>query len=147
MKKDLKYITLIGICFAAFACNSISDSGTTELKDSIQEKSELAALMRVMEVHGDEVRLALKTGQSLPERPEGIDKLLDAAPTPNMHIDEQTFPVFVDAYLKSVNQLYAASFDDRREVYNGLVQSCSNCHTVNCPGPLMKIDKMFLGQQ
>ncbi len=143
MKKHIKYSALIAISCVVIACNSNSEPSS---KNSIQEKSELASLMRVMEAHGDEVKLALRSDQSLPDRPEGIENLLMATPTLNMHIEEQTFPVFVSEYLKSVDRLYTVAKEDRKEAYNGLVRSCSNCHMVNCPGPLMKIDKMFLGE-
>jgi hypothetical protein len=29
-------------------------------------------------------------------------------------------------------------------LYNGLVQSCANCHTTHCPGPMMRIKKMYV---
>ena len=121
-----------------------TDTSTQIDNNSIAEKSELALLMRVMEKHGDEVRKALNTGEALPSRPEGIALLLTAEPTPEMHIDQQTFPVFVSQYLDGVDALYLAAAQDQEHAYNAIIQSCSNCHTINCPGPLMKIEKMFI---
>lgn len=146
MRTHDKLIVLIGLTILIGACASSADKNSIDSSRATMEKSEMAALMRVMEAHGDEVKLALKNGGPLPERPEGIDELIESSPTPKMHIDEATFPVFTQAYLKSVDRLYAADPNERKGLYNDLVQSCENCHTVNCPGPLMKIEKMYFGE-
>lgn len=140
--KRLFVILLIGTMFWTSACSSGHSAETSTNTEPV--KSELASLMRVMEKHGDEVRKALKNDLELPDRPLGIEGLLLAQPTPRLHIEQQTFPVFAEEYLKSIDALYVAKSAHRHEDYNAIIQSCSNCHTVNCPGPLMKIDKMFL---
>lgn len=146
MRTQHKFIVLVGLAVLIAACASNVEHDNALTSGSTMEKSELAALMRVMEAHGDEVKFALKSGEPLPDRPDGIDGLLEATPTPKMHIDEATFPMFTQAYLNSVDRFYAANPKDRQEVFNDLVQSCENCHTVNCPGPLMKIEKMYFGE-
>jgi len=143
--RELKLCLIVTLLFCGlWACNTKNSS---EKLTPDTKQSELAALMRIMETHGDEVRVALRNEQALPSRPEGIDLLLSAKATPDMHIDQGTFPVFVQQYLQGIDALYAASSLNREEAYNAVVQSCSNCHIVNCPGPLMKIDKMFINLQ
>jgi hypothetical protein len=135
------FLSVVVLCISFNCSTGVSTEPDTE---STQEKSELASLMRVMELHGDEVRKALKNGAALPPPPEGIDELLTAEPTPNMRIEQQTFPVFAQEYLKGIDALYKVESKKQQDAYNTVIMSCSNCHTVNCPGPLMKIDKMFI---
>ncbi|MBP7449655.1 MAG: hypothetical protein KA817_06445, partial [Flavobacteriales bacterium] len=107
--------------------------------------SELALLMRVMAVHADSVKVALNKGaKKLPPYPKAIAALLTATPTDGMHIDPITFPTFSKDYQAKVDALYNAARNDRRTAYNALVQSCANCHGTHCPGPLMRIKKMYL---
>lgn len=107
--------------------------------------SELALLMRAMAAHADSVKAGLARGdKKLPPQPEGIKALLTATPTQGMHIDPITFPTFGKDYQAKVQALYKAARKDRPAAYNALVQSCANCHTTHCPGPMMRIRKMYV---
>lgn len=106
--------------------------------------SELALLMRSMAAHADSVKAALARKAKLPPYPAGTSALLTATPTKDMHIDPIAFPAFGKDYQLKVDQLYKASKKDRARAYNALVQSCANCHGTHCPGPLMRIKKMYV---
>ena len=136
------------------ACDS--SQGTTEETKTepaipvseltLKEPSELAKLMRVMEAHADSSKLALNAGGDLPEFPDEIENLFTAIPTENMHIDTATFPAFATHYIAQVKALHEADPEQRAARYDLLVQSCANCHYAHCPGPLVKIEKMYLGE-
>lgn len=107
--------------------------------------SELALLMRQMAAHADSVKAGLARGDKrLPPYPRAISALLTATPTPGMHIDPITFPTFGKDYQQRVDALYKAARKDRPRAYNALVLSCANCHTTHCPGPMMRIKKMYV---
>lgn len=110
----------------------------------VAEKSELAALMRVMEAHADSVAASFANEGPFPQLPIGVDRLKTATPTEDMHIDAISFPIFVDEYHAKLIDLYSVEDSGRRDAYNALVQTCANCHYTHCPGPLMKIEKMFV---
>ena len=140
---------LILIALAVVACAGQTKEHEAErpvgpVDQQLEEPSPLAKLMRVMERHADEVKAGLATGAELPPFPEGIADITTATPTEGMHIDPISYPVFAKDYQAKVQALYDAPIEDRSAAYHALVQSCANCHRSHCPGPLMKIDKMYV---
>lgn len=141
----LPFITL----FAIVSCSSQQAEVATKPPAAvgIQEltpPSELALMMREMATHADSVKAAIALGVELPPFPKGFKRLTKATPTAGMHIDPITFPTFSADYLKKLDALYDAGSDARTQMYNALVQSCANCHGTHCPGPLMRIKKMYV---
>jgi len=124
------------------------DAQGTSTRTSVQEvapPSELALLMRNMAAHADSVKAAIARGdRRLPPAPKSSTTLLTATPTDGMHIDPITYPTLSKDYEMKVAALYKARKEDRGRVYNALVQSCANCHGTHCPGPLMRIKKMYV---
>jgi cytochrome c553 len=118
---------------------------TTEAQSTTDQEgaSELAMLMRTMASHTDSVKAALKRDAKLPPKPD-VSRILSATPTEGMHIDPITYPTFSADYVKHLDALYKAPKKERPKAYNALVQSCANCHGVHCPGPLMRIKKMYV---
>jgi len=116
---------------------------TVQVRDTSDDASELALLMRTMANHTDSVKAALKRDGKLPPKPD-VSRLLTATPTEGMHIDPITYPTFSADYVKKLDALYKAPKKERPQAYNALVQSCANCHGVHCPGPLLRIKKMYV---
>jgi hypothetical protein len=92
------------------------------------------------------VKAALKRDAKLPPAPDA-DRLMTATPTEGMHIDPITYPTFSADYVKKLDALYKAPKKERAQAYNALIQSCANCHGVHCPGPLMRIKKMYVAME
>lgn len=109
--------------------------------------SELALMMRAMAIHADSVKAAVNRGGSLPPYPKAFKKLPTAEPTKGMHIDPITFPTFAKDYENKLGRLYKVKKGERQQAYNALVQSCANCHGTHCPGPLMRIKKMYIATE
>ena len=131
-------------CFARQADLSTTEKYTPAEAQDVKPPSELALLMRQMAAHADSVKSAIKKGTELPPYPKAIATLFTATPTEGMHIDPITYPTFGNDYINKVDQLYAGGEQDRSKLYNGLVQGCANCHTTHCPGPMMRIKKMYV---
>ncbi|MBL7940847.1 MAG: hypothetical protein JNL43_15910 [Flavobacteriales bacterium] len=139
-------LCLIGLvsCFARQAEEAPHATPAPEVVQELTPPSELALLMRSMAAHADTVKAALGRGEDLPPYPKAFSNLMKAEPTKGMHIDPITFPTFAKDYLDKVDRLYKAKKTDRTRAYNALVQSCANCHGSHCPGPLMRIKKMYV---
>lgn len=140
--------TVLIIVVAMAGCSAGKTDSPVEATTVVQEvapASELALLMRTMAAHADSVKAAVNRGdKKLPPYPKEIAKLFTATPTDGMHIDPITFPTFGKDYQAKVGALYKAAKKDRKQAYNALVQSCANCHGTHCPGPLMRIRKMYV---
>ena len=138
-------ILLVLIGLLACSAQQADDPRMIVGPQEVAPPSELALLMRHMAAHADSVKIGLARGEKeLPPFPTEIEKLLTATPTMDMHIDPIAFPAFGKDYQLKVDQLYKASKKDRARAYNALVQSCANCHGTHCPGPLMRIKKMYV---
>lgn len=142
MRNALVALSVIAIV-ACGARNAQKDVVSSD--QDLTPPSELALLMRTMAAHADSVKAGLARGEKkLPPYPAAITKLLTATPTKDMHIDPITFPTFGTDYQAKVSALYKAARKDRDRAYNALVLSCANCHTTHCPGPMMRIKKMYV---
>lgn len=129
-------------CFARSAQEGRAETGPGP--QELAPPSQLALMMRAMAVHADSAKAAIGRGDALPPYPKAFKGLLKAEPTAGMHIDAITFPTFSKDYQAKLDALYRARKNDRRSAYNALVQSCANCHGSHCPGPLMRIKKMYV---
>ncbi len=138
-------LCLVGLvsCFAKQAEEAPFVAPAATVVQELTPPSELALLMRAMAAHADTVKAAVARGEDLPPYPKSFNNLMKAEPTKGMHIDPITFPTFGMDYLDKVDRLYKAKKADRTRAYNALVQSCANCHGTHCPGPLMRIKKMY----
>ncbi|TAE72752.1 MAG: hypothetical protein EAZ85_08925 [Bacteroidetes bacterium] len=108
--------------------------------------SELALLMREMDKDSWKIREAIEKNQNIPDIKDKFAKLHTATPT---EIDKKdaTYKVMGDAFLVSVDNLYKAnSKEEKLSAYNIMVNNCLNCHKAACPGPIVKIKKLFVNQ-
>lgn len=131
-------ITMIG-CMARYP----TAEAPAPVPQGLKPASELALLMRAIAAHADSVKAALAQGRELPPYPEVARKLMTATPTEGMEIDPITYPTFGRDYLLKLDNLYAVPAEERPQAYNAVVQGCANCHTTHCPGPMMRIKKMY----
>ena len=143
----LLILAMVG-CFAKRAEPTQRPEAVPQVKAELTEQdvtppSELALLMRHMAAHADSAKAAIARNAELPPFPTEINTLFTAVPTEGMHIDAITFPTFGKDYQLKVEALYKASKKNRTQAYNAMVQSCANCHGTHCPGPLMRIKKMY----
>ena len=137
-------LLLITTVIGGFAFRNIQSPTATQ---ELAPPSELALMMRAMAAHADSVKVAVSRGDELPRRPKAFKALPTAKPTKGMHIDPITFPTFAKDYQNKLGQLYKVKKGERQQAYNALVQSCANCHGTHCPGPLMRIKKMYIAAE
>ncbi|HEY0977762.1 MAG TPA: hypothetical protein VGE21_09850 [Flavobacteriales bacterium] len=110
--------------------------------DHEHQVSPLAQLMRDMTAFADTTKQRIAEGRDLPPYPTHFKDMLTAEPTPGM-VDHLVYDPFAFAYLHSIDSLYKAPVAARAEVYNAVVAGCANCHGQVCPGPLVRIKKLY----
>ncbi len=139
----LLLITALVGCFAKQAEKPTPAEVGTPVQE-LTPPSELALMMRAMAAHADSAKAHIARNEDLPPFPEQFAGLMTATPTVGMHIDPITFPTFAKDYRTKLDNLYKVKKGERTTAYNALVQSCANCHGSHCPGPLMRIKKMYV---
>jgi hypothetical protein len=120
-------------------------AGPSAEQKGLKPPSELALLMREMTAFTDSTRHRLERGDDLLPYPTGFATMHTATPTDGkLDIDRASFDAFADHYLAQLKALYDAPAADRMSTFNATVQACANCHTVACPGPLVRIKKLYV---
>lgn len=118
-------------------------SGTTYVAAPQREASELAWLMLEMSTFMDSTRARLGHDQELLPFPSDFQRMLTAESTPGM-VDHRSYDPFAFAFLHRIDTLYKAPRAQRQALFNDVVEGCASCHQVVCPGPLVRIEKMYL---
>lgn len=108
--------------------------------------SELALLMRQMFDEGMITKQQIIDG-SVPEIKVEYVKMHTAQATEPEKIARPEYVSFAKACEEAVEHLENADASQRIDAYQSLVQSCMNCHQVLCPGPMVKIKKMYLSEK
>lgn len=137
-------IIIVSCCIAlgvfALSCTTES-SGQKPLNPN--GDSELALLMRLMYEDGMEIREQIRRGEK-PDIEFDFENIHTAQATDPARMKTSDFDVFAASYVQAV-QAYNNARKEEAEIYfNGIVTACMNCHQSICPGPSVRIKKMFL---
>jgi hypothetical protein len=146
MKKNFHFLIIL-IAIVLFAQCNVNTNKQAEAvctKDgqvNPNGDSELALLMRQMTKHTEATKKALQAGEELPAYPREVDAIDTAEPTnPDKH--NPGFYSGTKLYLAALKALYASRKEDRAKQYEMVLNTCSSCHLVVCPGPLKKIGRL-----
>ena len=144
MKKILAISILIFLTFL-LACTEVEQSSDDlpPIQPNPNGDSELALLMRDMFDDGMRMKKLIKAGK-VPEVIENFEKIHSAQATEPEKAASVKFKLFADAYLRSLKELEGASSDDVKLLYNQVVETCMSCHKALCPGPTVRIKKLYL---
>jgi hypothetical protein len=108
--------------------------------------SELALLMREMFDDGMRIRQQILDGEE-PDVLKKFEAIHTAVPTEEGKTDSDHYRQMAKAYVAALKTLEDATVEDRYDSYQAVVQSCMNCHKAICPGPMVRIKKMYLPKQ
>lgn len=128
------------------ACNSsVKEKESCKLEDSLNPNgtSELALLMREMALHAETNHNLLIAGKSIAAKPEDIGTIMTAERT-KKDLDTVLFKGFAKIYLQRLKELDEAPENNKITAHNALVTSCTDCHSNMCPGPIKRINKLFI---
>lgn len=108
--------------------------------------SELALLMRAMFEDGMLTKQQILNRQ-LPEIKYDYTRIHTAEATQPEKVATIDFKLFAKAYEASASALLTSGTDNRAEAYQAMVAACMQCHQTMCPGPIVKIKKMYLSEE
>jgi hypothetical protein len=127
------------------ACTDIdpSKSSLAPIQPNPNGDSELALLMRDMFDDGMRMKGQIENGDKL-EVLAKFEKIHTAQATEPEKAASKKYKRYADVYLELLEQLKVSSEEDTRILFQGLVESCMNCHRAMCPGPMVRIKKLYL---
>lgn len=133
------------LIFLTFTCSdaNTADSSLPPIQPNPNGDSELALLMRDMFNDGMRMKQQIEKGDQL-EVLKKFEEIHTAQATEPEKAASPKFKMYADAYLNMIEQLKVSSPEDTKVLFNGLVESCMNCHRALCPGPMVRIKKMYL---
>ena len=105
--------------------------------------SELALLMREMFDHSMEVKAQLeKEGKFDPIK--RFEEMKTAEATEPEKAASDLYKAMADTYLSTVDLANGAPPSHRKKAFNSMVDNCMSCHQQLCPGPMVKIEKLYI---
>ncbi|MCR9289233.1 hypothetical protein OAF63_01435 [Saprospiraceae bacterium] len=143
MKIKFTPIVLIVTIFG-LSCTQVQSNKATPLNPN--GDSELALLMREMFDDGMRIKEQIKKGET-PKVSKVFKEIHTVEATEPEKANSPEFEVFADAYLSSLEGLKNAASPHIPQSYNGVVESCMNCHRAMCPGPMVRIKKLYLEEE
>lgn len=105
--------------------------------------SELSKLMRFMIADLEVARKQVVEKKQIGSYPSEFEKIFTAVPSDDKTKDE-AFDPMATMYLNAVKSFYSSNTDSAGIKYNMVISNCENCHKHYCPGPLVKIRKLYL---
>ena len=140
MKKIFPVSVLIIISYLLLACNSSNSAPLNPNGDS-----ELAVLMREMEADALEMKKFIETGREPTEKYDHSN-LFTATPTEDGKTDIPEYKTMAQSYLNAMKALESSNKDNALSQYTNLVDNCLSCHKSMCPGPVVRIEKLYVSQ-
>jgi len=143
----MKNIYAIGLLFCSliYGCSSEESKSQNKIINPNGD-SELALLMREMHDDGMLTKQQILDGKT-PEVKCDYKSMYSIEATEPEKAASTEYQVFGKAYEASVAALLAAEEEHRPTAYQTMVGACMNCHQAMCPGPMVKIKKMYLTEK
>ncbi len=104
--------------------------------------SELTLLMRDMYNYYDTLKADILKGDVLKDIKTFQDIHTAAATSPEK-ISNELYQGLASIYVNSAKRLNRPNVN-KRDAFNLMIDNCMNCHQQMCPGPMVKIKKLYL---
>lgn len=141
MKKIIAAFILLGFILQLANCSEgNSKSAKTILHPN--KDSELTLLMREMYDYYDEVKVDIQNNQK-PTKIRNFLEMHSAVATEPSKSESALYKAMTTVYLESAKRLNTTT-PDLPKVFNEMVDNCMNCHKQMCPGPMVKIKKLYI---
>ena len=137
MKKLFFFCGMLSIIYL-LSCSDMNKKSSNTSNDS-----ELTLLMRDMFDDGMMIKASVLAG----EKPQIMDKakaLMSSHSTDSEVAMSNDFKVFAQSYLAAVEALENANNENITDQYEVMITSCMDCHRSLCPGPMVRIKKLYL---
>lgn len=140
-------LSWIAICLASGILLTVGTSCADKPKSlNPNGDSELALLMRSMHEEGMRTKAKLLKGEK-PELNVDYHKLFTAKPTEPAKVANPLYAGFATSFEEAAQSLDRGFTGDQVGSYHHMVDACMNCHKEICPGPMVKIRKMYLSEK
>jgi hypothetical protein len=114
---------------------------TAEPERYPNQDSELAILMREMDVDANKIREAILSGKNFDDFRAKFTKIHSATPT-DSSVKNNAYNALATNFLASLDKVYTS--EDKISSFNLMVNDCLNCHKTTCPGPTVRIKKLTI---
>lgn len=141
-------LTTLLVLFYLGACSQIDQKSSesdrpTPSQANPNGDSELALLMREMFEESYEMKKLLQEGKKLPSIKK-FEKIHTAVATEPEKAASEEYQLFAKSYQQLLQNLENAKPEHRVESFNQVVTGCMNCHRALCPGPMVRIKKLYV---
>lgn len=108
----------------------------------MRQDSELTILMKKMEDDFKRMKADIAAGKST--KP-GLDysKILTAHGTEAEEVPSESYQAFAKNFLNVMDAFENSEIEKSAQLFESLVTSCKTCHQVHCPGPIVRIEKLY----
>lgn len=145
--KKLLFALPIFITILLFSCITDSpeknETGPIIMPINPNGDSELALLMRDMFEEGLKAKEKIKNGE-IPDLVLDFEKIHTAQATEPEKAASPEYKVHALSYMQAVTALKNADKNNLEKSYTNMVDACMSCHKAVCPGPTVKIKKLYL---
>lgn len=121
------------------------DNGQSKPKMGIlhpNKDSELTLLMRDMYDYYDSLKVHVENG-NLPDNIRDFAEIHQAVSTEPSKAESPLYKAMSTVYLDSAKR-FNTSKNNTKELFNIMIDNCMNCHQQMCPGPMVKIKKLYV---
>lgn len=143
MKLTLVSIAILTGILSLASCQQKTDCAAPQTIMDPNPSSELTLLMREMYDHYEDIAEKLIAGEEV-----AIEKLFEdihtAASTTPEKAKSDLYQAMAANYIIATKELAAAK-DNKAVHFNLLIDNCMSCHQQMCPGPMVKIKKLYVG--
>ena len=140
MKNKAQTIALLlAIVAYAISCQTAAE----QEKKNIREVSELSHVMRHIVEKTKSIRADISNGEAPAEDHRGRFKQIVTAQPTNDKTKGEHFEGMANSFLASLDKIYTDP-SNRSKHYKSMVQTCQNCHAIQCPGPMNLIKGLQL---
>ena len=117
-------------------------SSNTKPSYTMAVDSELTLLMRDMYNYFDGIKADIENGEKV-ESIKTFQEIHKAVATTPEKSSNELFQGMASLYVKSANRLNNPKAN-QKDAFNQMVDNCMSCHQQMCPGPMVKIKKLYL---
>jgi len=115
----------------------------TKVSENTSDDSELTLLMREMYDESLLIKKQIEAGKQ-PKLTDYQKRLLSSHSTKAEVAQSEEFKLYAESYLDAYKVLEEGESLDKSTPYESLITTCMNCHRKMCPGPMVKIKKLYL---
>ncbi len=105
-------------------------------------ESELTLLMRDIFDEAMAAKQAIAAGEE-PKFEIDLSAILTAKATVDTKTNNPNYRPRAEAYLEAMEDFKLSGIAQRKKAFNAVVDACMACHRSVCPGPMMRIQKLY----